>query len=161
MAKPVKTNAMRQLERMGIEYRSISYDVADGAIDGLAVAKKTGQPPERVYKTLVGQGASGGVFVFCIPVADELDLKQAARAAGEKSLALVPVAQINALTGYLRGGVSPLAMKKAWPVFLWAPAMAHPTIVVSGGRAGLQMELAPQDLATAAGAQLFGQENTN
>ncbi|MGD9559260.1 MAG: Cys-tRNA(Pro) deacylase [Oscillospiraceae bacterium] len=154
--KSEKTNAMRLLERLKIPYQPQHYAVEDGAIDGLAVAAKTGRDPQQVYKTLVAKGASGAVLVFCIPVAQALNLKQAAKAAGEKSLAMAPLAQITPLTGYVRGGVSPLGMKKAYPVYLYADALQQPHILVSGGRIGLQIELAPQDLIRAVNATLFG-----
>ena len=147
-----KTNAMRLLERLGTPYQMHQYSTEDGAIDGLSVARKTGQSPERVFKTLVTKGASGAVLVFCIPVQGELNLKQAARAAGEKSVAMLPLSDITTLTGYVRGGVSPLGMKKQYPTFLDASALAHPSIIVSGGRIGLQVEIAPQDLLQAAKA---------
>lgn len=150
--KQQKTNAMRLLEKLDIPYQAHGYATDDGAVDGLSVAKKTGRDPARVYKTLCAKGASGGVLVFCIPVDRELDLKAAARAAGEKSVAMLPLAGVNAATGYVRGGVSPLAMKKAYPTWIDEAAGAMPTILVSGGRVGLQIELAPAGLARAAGA---------
>lgn len=153
-AKQSKTNAMRLLERLGIPYTAHSYDTADGAIDGMAVAAKTGRDPARVYKTLVTKGG-GGLFVFCLPVNRELDLKAAARAAGEKNLAMLPVSQINAATGYVRGGVSPLGMARQYPTFVAAEAEDQATVLVSGGRIGLQIELAPADLIQAAKAGWF------
>ena len=112
MAKEAKTNAMRMLERMKISYTPHEYDHDDGAIDGVSVATKLGQDPARVFKTLVTQGASRSYFVFVIPVAAELDLKKAAKSVGEKSVAMIHVADINKVTGYIRGGCSPVGMKK-------------------------------------------------
>ena len=103
MAKEAKTNAMRMLERMKISYTPHEYDHDDGAIDGVSVATKLGQDPARVFKTLVTQGASRSYFVFVIPVAAELDLKKAAKSVGEKSVAMIHVADINKVTGYIRG----------------------------------------------------------
>ena len=138
-----KTNAMRMLDRAGIPYRTWSYDHGDGKIDGLSVAAKLGQDPDRVFKTLVTRGASGGYFVFVIPVALELDLKKAARAVGEKSVAMIPVAEINKATGYIRGGCSPVGMKKRYPTVFDRRAESLSTVIVSGGRIGSQLEAAP------------------
>ena len=150
-----KTNAMRLLDQVKLPYRAWEYSVSDGALDGLSVAAKTGQNPARVFKTLVLRGAAGGVYVFCLPVACELALKPAAALAKEKSLAMLPVPQLLSVTGYQRGGCSPLAMKKAYPTFLADAALQHPQILVSGGQVGLQIELAPQDLLLLANAKLF------
>lgn len=153
--KPAKTNAMRLLEGLGFSYTPHTYDTADGAIDGVSVAAKTQRDANTVYKTLVTRGASGAVLVFCLPVGGELHLKAAARAAGEKSIAMLPLQNITAITGYVRGGVSPLAMKKSYPTFIDEAAQQQGTILVSGGKIGLQIELAPQDLATAVQAAWF------
>ena len=153
MAKQTKTNAMRMLETAGVAYTQHEYDCADGAIDGVSVAKKTGQDPDRVSKTLVTAGASGGHYVFVIPVAAELDLKKAARSVGEKSVAMLPLAQLTAVTGYVRGGCSPVGMKKAFATRLDETAVLFETVLVSGGRRGLQVELAPDDLLGACGGE--------
>ena len=153
MAKQTKTNAMRMLEAAGVAYTQHEYDCADGAIDGVSVAKKTGQDPERVFKTLITVGASGAHYVFVIPVEAELDLKKAAKSVGEKSVAMLPLAQLTAVTGYVRGGCSPVGMKKAFVTRVDEPAVLCDTILVSGGRRGLQAELAPDDLLGACGAQ--------
>ena len=142
-----KTNAMRMLDRAKIAYRVHVYGHADGKIDGVSVAEKLGQDAGAVYKTLVTRGASGGNFVFVIPVAKELDLKKAAKAVGEKSVAMIPVAEINRTTGYIRGGCSPLGMKKRLRTVLDSSARAQAAIVVSAGKIGYQVELSPQDLA--------------
>lgn len=144
-----KTNAMRLLERSGIAYQAHTYNSADGAIDGMAVAGKTGRDPQQVYKTLASRGASGEVYIFCIPVDMELPLKRAAAAANEKSLAMLPLADVTRVTGYVRGGVSPFAMKKKYRTFVAEAAKAWETVLVSGGQVGLQIELAPEDLVTA------------
>jgi Cys-tRNA(Pro)/Cys-tRNA(Cys) deacylase len=111
-----------------------------------------GQPPEQVFKTLVTQGASRAYFVFVIPVACELDLKAAARSVGEKSVAMIPVAAINKVTGYIRGGCSPIGMKKPFVTVIHSSCEKLPSMIVSAGRIGLQMELAPADLLKAAKA---------
>lgn len=151
MAQP-KTNAMRLLDKAGIAYRFHEYDHSDGAIDGLAVAAKLGQDPARVFKTLVTQGASRAFYVFVIPVAAELDLKKAARAVGEKSVAMLHVAELLKTTGYVRGGCSPVGMKKRFVTVVDQSAAAQPAVMVSAGRIGAQVELAPADLLAAAGA---------
>lgn len=151
MAKELKTNAMRILDRLKIAYQLNTYDCAE-FIDGVHIAAMLGQPPERSFKTLVAAGKSGGHYVFVLPVAEEVDLKKAAAAVGEKSVALVPVKEINALTGYVRGGVSPLGMKKAFPTVIHESAAGFDTIIISGGRLGAQIFLAPEDLRRATNA---------
>ena len=146
-----KTNAMRLLETQKIAYRIHTYS-ADGDIDGVSVAQKTGQPPERVFKTLVAHTANGGLAVFCIPVAAHLNLKAAARAAGVKSIEMAAVKELFPLTGYVRGGCTPLGMKKTYPAYLDQSALLHPSILISGGRIGTQIELSPADLLRAANA---------
>lgn len=148
----LKTNAMRILDAMHVPYQLHTYAPGD-SVDGITVAAKMGMDVEKVYKTLVTQGKGGGFFVFVIPVAQELDLKKAARAAGEKSVEMIPVKDINRHTGYIRGGCSPVGMKKKYPTFIEARAQTLPAVVVSGGRIGLQMEIAPEALAQAVGAQ--------
>lgn len=144
--KEEKTNVMRALDKAHIPYRHYAYPVEDGHIDGAAVAAKLGQNPEQVFKTLVTKGAGGGYFVFVIPVAKELDLKAAARAAGEKSVEMLHVAELLPLTGYVRGGCSPVGMKKLFPTFIDQSAKGQDTIMVSGGRIGTQVELDPEAL---------------
>ena len=153
MAMEAKTNAMRMLDRGKVPYTVHTYDHSDGRIDGVSVAAKVGIDPERVYKTLVTRGSSGGYFVFVIPVALELDLKKAAKAAGEKSVELLPVKDIPAATGYVRGGCSPVGMKKRYPTVFDSRAAGLETIVVSGGRIGTQVELDPGALMAAVGAK--------
>jgi len=141
-----KTNAMRILDKAKIKYNTYSYDHSDGLIDGVSVANKIGLPVERVYKTLVTQGASREYYVFVIPVAEELDLKAAARAVGEKSVEMIKVADINKVTGYIRGGCSPIGMKKSYKTVLDNSCEKLDTIIISAGKIGQQIELAPSDL---------------
>ena len=141
-----KTNVMRLLEQKKIPYLAHAYPHGDTAVDGLTVAGLIGRAPESVFKTLVARGASKAILVFVIPVCAELDLKRAAKAAGEKSVEMVHVSEINALTGYVRGGCSPLGMKKQYRTCLDSSCLERESIVVSAGRIGAQVELAPQDL---------------
>ncbi|RKP58238.1 Cys-tRNA(Pro) deacylase [Cohnella endophytica] len=141
-----KTNAMRMLDKSNIPYNIMIYDNEDGKIHGVAVAEKIGKPPEIVFKTLVAhQGAN--LFVFLIPVAEELDLKLAAKAAGAKKIEMLPVKELQQRTGYIRGGCSPVGMKKLYPTFIDTSAKDLPTMLVSAGRIGLQMEIEPARLA--------------
>lgn len=154
MAKQLpKTNAMRMLDRAHLSYGIHSYDTGDGHNDGVSVAAKTGRDPAQVYKTLVTRGHGGGLYVFVIPVAAELDLKKAAQAAGEKSAAMIHVAELLPLTGYVRGGCSPVGMKKAYPTFFHQEVKALATVLVSGGRVGAQIEIAPGPLLALLGAK--------
>lgn len=141
-----KTNAMRILDKSKIEYNALTYDASDGHIDGAAVAKKTGQDPETVYKTLVTMGNSRNLYVFVIPVLEELDLKKCAKVSGEKKLEMIHVKDINKFTGYIRGGCSPLGMKKQYDTFVQEEALKLDKIVFSGGKIGLQIEMDPKDL---------------
>jgi Cys-tRNA(Pro)/Cys-tRNA(Cys) deacylase len=137
---------MRLLDSAGISYNQYSYDHSDGFIDGVSVAEKTGMPPEKVFKTLVAQGANRAYYVFIIPVAKELNLKAAAKAVGEKSVEMIKVSDINKITGYIRGGCSPVGMKKSYRTVIDSACEAQSTIVVSAGKLGLQLELNPADL---------------
>ena len=141
-----KTNVMRILEREKINFMAQEYEHNDGAIDGISVAKKMGQPPEQVFKTLVTRGAGRDYFVFVIPVEKELDLKAAAKAVGEKSVEMIKVADINKVTGYVRGGCSPIGMKKSFVTVFDDSCLALPAIIVSAGKIGYQIRLAPTDL---------------
>ena len=149
-----KTNVMRLLDQAKVAYTPHYYDQQDGAIDGIAVAQKLRQPLEQVFKTLVTRGSSRNFYVFVIPVAEELDLKAAAKACGEKSIEMIHVKEINAITGYIRGGCSPIGMKKLFPTFLDESAEAQPTVMVSAGKIGTQVELSPADLLRLVGAKL-------
>jgi len=142
----VKTNVMRILDAKKVSYEMLTYDNKDGKIDGVSVAQKIGRDPKEVYKTLVAQGVSKTIFVFIIPVEDELDLKKAAKVAGEKKVEMIPVKDIQKWTGYIRGGCSPIGMKKEYQTFLDESSMRLPTIIVSGGKIGIQIVLKPDHL---------------
>ena len=141
-----KTNVMRVLEQKKIKYTPHSYPHGDEAVDGLSVASLIGEDPAKIFKTLVTRGASKGIYVFVIPVGDELDLKKAAKAVGEKSIDMIHVSEINALTGYIRGGCSPIGMKKQYSTTYDESALDKDTIIVSAGKIGYQVELEPQAL---------------
>ena len=147
----LKTNAVRRLDKNHIPYRLHAYEPGD-SVDGVSVAAKLGQDPEKVYKTLVTKGKSGGHHVFVIPVAEELDLKKAARAAGEKAVEMIPVKDLLKTTGYIRGGCSPVGMKKTFPTVIHAAAEDLDAFCVSAGRIGLQIEVKPTQLAELIGA---------
>lgn len=151
MAKAVKTNAMRRLETAGIPYEMRTYTVTDENYDGCIAAEKIGLPPERVFKTLVIKGDRRGYLVCCIPVDRELDLKAAAQAFGDKSAQMLPLKDLLPVTGYVRGGCSPIGMKKAFPTCLDASCLLHETIAVSAGQRGVQMLVDPRRLLEAAG----------
>ena len=145
--KEEKTNVMRTLEQKKIAYTAHSYPHEEGvAVDGVTVAKSMGFDPAQVFKTLVARGASGQYYVFDVPGAESLDLKKAAKAVGEKSIEMVHVSEINALTGYIRGGCSPVGMRKHYTTTYDASALAQDTMIVSAGKIGFQVELEPQAL---------------
>ena len=149
MAKSIpKTNAMRILEKEKIDYTMHTYEPGD-PIDGVSVATKLGLPLEKVFKTLVTQGKSKDFYVFVIPVAEELNLKAAAAAVGEKSVEMIHVKDINKITGYIRGGCSPVGMKKQFKTVIHESAAELEQMIVSGGKIGFQIELNPEDLAKA------------
>ena len=150
--KEVKTNAMRILESMKISFQHYTYE-CDEFIDGLQIADKLSLPYEKVYKTLVTVGNSKNYFVFVIPVAEELDMKVAARSVGEKSVEMLHVKDINTVTGYIRGGCTAVGMKKQYVTRIDSTARTQESIIVSGGRIGSQLELSPLDLAKAAKAE--------
>lgn len=141
-----KTNVMRILDKAKVPYTPHYYSHDDGLIDAVSVAAKLGQPVERVYKTLVTRGASKSFFVFVLPAAMELNLKAAAKAVGEKSIEMIHVSEINAVTGYIRGGCSPIGMKKAYRTTFDERILSFPAVMVSGGKIGTQVELSPDDL---------------
>ncbi|ALP38851.1 aminoacyl-tRNA deacylase [Paenibacillus sp. IHB B 3084] len=147
-----KTNAMRILDGQDVNYNMLSYEHQDGKIDGMNVAEKIGKSPEAVFKTLVAHSKQQ-LFVFVIPVHKELDLKKAAKSAGEKKIEMLPVKELQKHTGYIRGGCSPIGMKKLYPTFIDQPAVELETIIVSAGKIGTQLELSPQDLARLIDAQ--------
>lgn len=152
--KEEKTNVMRTLEQKKIAYTAKTYPHGEGdAIDGVSVARAVGLEPEMVFKTLVCKGASGGYYVFDIPVEENLDLKKAARAVGEKSVAMLPQKELLPLTGYVHGGCSPVGMKKSFPTVFHRTAADLPTIMVSAGRIGRQVQCDPKDLLALLGAK--------
>lgn len=150
--KEVKTNAMRILETMKIPFKHYTYE-CDEFVDGLQIADMLSLPYEKVYKTLVTVGNSKNYFVFVIPIAEELDLKAAARSVGEKSVEMIHVKDINQITGYIRGGCTAVGMKKQFVTRIDSSALNQEKIIVSGGRIGSQLELMPRDLARAAKAE--------
>mgnify|MGYP002547305722 CR=1 FL=1 len=145
--KQKKTNVMRILDQKKIPYTAKEYPHEEGvAVDGMTVAKSLGQEPGSVFKTLVTRGASGEYYVFDIPVAAELDLKKAAKAVGEKNVAMLHVAELLPLTGYIHGGCSPIGMKKPFPTVVDETAQLWDTIIFSAGKIGYQVEVKPADL---------------
>ena len=148
-----KTNVMRLLDQKKVKYTGHHYEAPDGAVDGVSVAAAVGKDVSQVFKTLVTRGASKKNYVFVVPVAMELDLKAAAKAAGEKSIEMIRQAELLPLTGYVHGGCSPLGMKKQFPTFIDASAQEQETMMVSAGKIGAQVELKPDDLATLARAR--------
>ena len=152
--KDIKTNAMRFLDSKKINYTVNTYECED-FVDGVHIAQMLGQDEKMSYKTLVTKGKSGGYFVFVLPVAKELDMKKAAKAVGEKSVEMLHVKDINSVTGYIRGGCSPLGMKKQFPTVVDESASSFGEIIISGGRLGSQIFLSPDDLVKACGGS-FG-----
>ncbi|MBR4940836.1 MAG: Cys-tRNA(Pro) deacylase [Clostridia bacterium] len=142
----VKTNAMRLLAQAGIDFRVCEYEYDENDLNGIHAAERTGMPADQVFKTLVARGAKNGILVFCIPVSAELDLKKAARAAKDKSVEMIHVKELLPLTGYIRGGCSPVGMKKTYPVFMEESALLYDEIGVSAGERGVQMVLDPEKL---------------
>ena len=152
MSKEAKTNAMRLLDKQKIAYKVNLY-TCDEFIDGVHVADQLGQSYDSSFKTLVTVGKSGEHYVFVLPIDRELDLKKAAKVVGEKSVELIHVKDILALTGYVRGGCTPLGMKKRFPTVVHASVLDFDEVIISGGRIGAQIMIAPQDLLQAAGAR--------
>lgn len=149
--KDNKTNAMRILDKNHIPYETYHYE-CDSFIDGVHIADKMGQAYETSYKTLVTVGKSKNYYVFAIPIDKELDLKKAAKVVSEKSIEMLPVKDINSVTGYIRGGCTPLGMKKLYKTVIQQDAKQHERIIVSGGKLGTQIELSPLDLANVVNA---------
>lgn len=147
-----KTNAMRILDKNKIPYELLTYE-CDEFIDGLHTAEKTGAPVEQSFKTLVAQGKSKSYYVFVIPIAEEVDLKKAAKVAGEKSIEMIHVKDIKDITGYIRGGCTPIGMKKQFPTFIQQEAENYDKIYISGGRLGTTLKLSPQDICKVTRAQ--------
>lgn len=152
--KQAKTNAIRLIEQQHILHDVLEYTIQNGeAVDGLTVAGKIGHPVEKVYKTLIATAGKGKYFVFVIPVAAELDLKAAAKVVGEKRVEMIPVKELLGLTGYVRGGCSPVGMKKLFPTIVEQAAETLDYMIVSAGKIGMQVKLAPADLAAVTKAQ--------
>ncbi|UBK54484.1 Cys-tRNA(Pro) deacylase [Clostridium perfringens] len=144
--KKLKTNAMRILDSKKISYEMLSYESEDGKIDGISVAHKIGVDEKNVFKTLVAQGTSKELYVFVIPVAEELDLKSAAKIAGEKKVEMIPVKDILKHTGYIRGGCSPIGLRRPYKTFIHESAKDLDFMIVSAGKIGHQIKLNPNDL---------------
>ena len=153
-AKIAKTNAMRELERAGIAFSVLTYEVDENDLSGIHVSEQLGEDPGQGFKTLVTVSATGEHVVCCIPVARELDLKAAAREAGVKSLTMLHVKDLVPTTGYMRGGCSPVGMKWRFPTLIDESCRSYDEIFVSGGRRGIQLKLAPLDLISFTGARV-------
>lgn len=151
----VKTNAMRLIEQAGIEFETKEYEVDENDLSGETVANKVGMVPDSVFKTLVTKGDKNGIAVFCIPVNSELDLKKAAKATGNKKIEMVAVKDLLGLTGYIRGGCSPVGMKKQYPTYIDETAILFDSIAVSAGVRGCQMILNPEKLAEYVNAEMI------
>ena len=149
-----KTNAMRQLDKAGIKYEPIEYEVDENDLSGVHIAEQTGLDPNRMFKTLVARGDKLGLLVFCIPVNAELDLKKCAKAAGDKRVELIAVKELLGLTGYIRGGCSPIGMKKKFPTYFDETAILFDKITVSAGVRGCQLMLDRERLIGFIGATL-------
>ena len=150
----VKTNVMRLLDAAAIPYRTAEYEYDEQDLSGMHAAEGTGMPPEQVFKTLVAKGAKNGIMVFCIPVCCELDLKKASKASGDKSVALLPVKDLLATTGYIRGGCSPVGMKKKYPTYFDEVCLLFDEIAVSAGERGHQMIVPSEALVALVDGQL-------
>lgn len=148
----IKTNAMRLLTQAGIEFTTKEYDVDENDLSGVHAAKELDMPAERLFKTLVAFGEKNGYLVFCIPVHLELDLKKAASLAGEKKIDLIPVKDLLKVTGYIRGGCSPVGMKKKYPVYIDDSVLEYDQIGISAGARGCQLIMNPSDLIAYTGA---------
>ena len=149
-----KTNAVRMVQQAGIPCQEEFYEFDEKDLNGNHAAEAIGKPAEEVFKTLVARGERTGINVFCIPVCFELDLKKAAKAAGDKNMVMVPVKELLALTGYIRGGCSPVGMKKKYPTFIDETAQLYDEIAVSAGARGHQMLLPPEPLAQLVDAEV-------
>lgn len=150
--KEIKTNAMRILDTMKIPYEHYTYECGEFT-DGIQIADLLGLPHEKVYKTLVTVGSSKNYFVFVIPIESELDLKKAAKSVGEKAVSMLHVKDIQAVTGYIRGGCTAIGMKKQYVTRVSDMAQQLETVIVSGGKLGMQIELKPEDLVRASMAE--------
>ena len=148
-----KTNAIRLVEQAGIACREAFYEYDEKDLSGIHAAEAVGLPPEQVFKTLIARGDRSGIQVFCIPVCFELDLKKAAKITGDKKIEMVHVKELLNLTGYIRGGCSPVGMKKKYPTYMDETCQLYDEIAVSAGERGHQMLLPPEDLAQLVGAE--------
>lgn len=148
-----KTNAMRLLDKEKVKYNIYEYECKDGKIDGISVAEKLNQDVNKVFKTLVTQGGTKELYVFVIPVKEELNLKKAAKVAGEKKIEMIHVKDINKFTGYIRGGCSPLAMKKLYKTYINKTAEDLDNFIISAGKIGMQIEANPKEVASIIGAE--------
>ncbi|WP_343209064.1 Cys-tRNA(Pro) deacylase [Anaerolentibacter hominis] len=153
MAKKDKTNVMRLLDKANIPYRTAEYEADETDLSGVHAAEQIGMPKEQVFKTLVSRGEHKGILVFCIPVAEELNLKKAAALAGDKKIEMLPLKELLAVTGYIRGGCSPIGMKKKYPTWLDESAFSYDEIAVSAGQRGHQVIVNPGELAEYIGAE--------
>lgn len=156
MGKMHKTNAARILDSCGINYELLSYEVDENDLGAENVAKKCGIPLEQAVKTLVLEGDKNGILVACVPGSAEIDLKKLAKLSGNKKVEMVPQKNILALTGYIRGGVSPLGMKKSYPTYIEEIVFLYDDIICSAGQRGLQLHLNPEDLKNAIGECVVG-----
>ena len=153
MKKEEKTNVMRVLDGKKIAYESHTYEL-DATLTGEEIAGILGEDPAKVFKTLVTQGKSGAYYVFVVPVMEELDLKKAAKASGEKAVSMIKQKELLPLTGYVHGGCSPIGMKKQFPTFFHETASEFDKVFVSAGKVGFQIELSPEDLISVSGGKL-------
>lgn len=149
----MKTNAMRILDKSNIQYSIKEYPVDENDLSGVHVAKVLGMDERMLFKTLLLKGEKRGYLVCCIPVAEELDMKKAAKAAGDKSVTMLPLKDLTAVSGYLRGGCSPIGMKRQYPTFIESTATAYDSIAISGGKRGVQIIIAPNSLSEFIGAE--------
>lgn len=149
----MKTNAMRILDKSNIQYSIKEYPVDENDLSGVHVAKVLGMDERMLFKTLLLKGEKRGYLVCCIPVAEELDMKKAAKAAGDKSVAMLPLKDLTAVSGYLRGGCSPIGMKRQYPTFIESTATAYDNIAISGDKRGVQIIIAPNSLSEFIGAE--------
>ena len=141
-----KTNVMRLLEAASIQFRTMEYEVDENDLSGVHVANQLGQPVEQVFKTLVVQGEKQGYMVCCIPVAEELDLKKVAKVAGDKKVEMLPMKELLGVTGYVRGGCSPIGMKKEFETVFDQSSQAYSTLLFSAGKRGISVEVDPQEI---------------
>jgi len=151
----IKTNAMRILDKMKVNYEVITYDVKDNKIDGVSVSKKIGRDEKYVFKTLVTKGISKSIYVFLIPVRDEIDFKKVAKVANEKTIEMLDLNELEHCTGYIRGGCSPIGMRKQYKTFIHSSALEIQTIIISAGKIGFQIEIKPDILGDIVEGKFF------